>query len=157
MACWGKRQRGECVSDRIDGQVSLGRSAGLAPGSATSASRSGESAAPAADDLVKRAAVRIRYSQVENDEPAGTGRGAARGDQRFLGDVLRVVVAAAQSQRYPEGHDRAPVHEKLIGVEVAVPLGRPGRRRPPRTWLHASVPSTASHPCAVPACHNQQE
>ena len=44
-----------------------------------------------------------------------------RGDQRFLGDVLRVVMIAGQAQGDPVGHGRVPLDQELVSVQVAFP------------------------------------
>jgi hypothetical protein len=57
---------------------------------------------------------------VENDEPA---RNRVRFSQAAisasLGYVLGVVVIAGQAQGHPARHGRVPLHEQLVGIDIA--------------------------------------
>ena len=69
--------------------------------------------------------VTIRYSQVEKLRiRLESGQLLPRGDERFLGDVLRVLMVAEQPQRHPVGQQPVTVDEIGVRVNVAF-LGPP--------------------------------
>ena len=69
--------------------------------------------------------VTIWYSQVGKLEfRPEAGQLLPRGDERFLGDVLGVLMVPEQPQRHPVGQPAMPVHEFGVGVYVTF-LGPP--------------------------------
>ena len=96
--------------------------AGPALGSAVSAEEIREVGAAAAGDLVERSA---GDDLVEPGRERGVGPEPGevfpRRYQGLLGDVLRVVVVTAKPQGNPVGHRGMPLHEHLVGIEVAFP------------------------------------
>ncbi len=134
-----KRQGEQGVGDRVDGEIALGLARRAPSAESATVGQQVERAGRPLPWLTLFSARRVTiwYSQVENDDlPRNRVQVLPRGDQRFLRDVLGVVVIAGEAQGHPVGHGRVPLDQEFVSVHVAfpgaghqvgVPHGRLGR------------------------------